>query len=803
MNNLHNNWRKFLSEGSYDESKLLREITDDELDHIEAAIYEMGPEDMAFNELFGGKQRILIPFAAGDLNTELGQFLSVIGTMGPNENYEPLDKEYSFAPNWGKGVMEKVRPMGSKQLTDMILGGSEPKKVIESMKIGKWLTAVQKAIKNKVEWDTYKSNNDIGSASRPMTDEEQKKDDGIDKKLRHLTSAGSLFSLCLRFGTRRDGDPTERMNDIIDKIEDLKNYWQKNAGYIKKNPQGDVDSNTYSIVITRNPVDILRMSDFDNITSCHSPASRTGDRSYYHCAVAEAHGEGAIAYVVYNGELEDAFAKDIENITLDDFEDDELFYDDVRDVGAITPISRLRIRLVRHYENDTPKRWDEGVDIAVPEERVYGKKIPGFRDAIMKWAKTNQSGIIDKIMSQKGTLDLGKFTAFGGSYGDNSRQDLLIKLLGITQSNSPHAVQVTTGQIKVNTSTEDNLEGVGPAGLAVQLERDAQTVREGYNLSDFDIARFGSDNDEESAWIWAEVVLRLKWDADEWNSLPSPSLLRYIPDELKDYGDEYAFLKDSGVDIISADNKIIAQFQVDNTKFNEGTVNFYDADGFDDFLTDLAAMERHGGKVDVVKHVVEQFMKREGYMQGGAIIKLGYEVQNEEHRMLEWNWHVEEGYDDPFEMISAETRMWLKYGDIPEEVVKKVLSTREFWLDIRKRMHAPIHENFDYNKYYVDIEKFIRGFDDDEVEFKLNYSVGFEDPDDTVEIFQQMIEHWDDEDLLYGLFNTVLKEYAAQVVDLTPMEDPEMDMNRDEDFNESKKVSGQQLFNNWRNFINS
>ena len=141
--------------------------------------------------------------------------------------------------------------------------------------------------------------------------------------------------------------------------------------------------------------------------------------------------------------------------------------------------------------------------------------------------------------------------------------------------------------------------------------------------------------------------------------------------------------------------------------------------------------------------------------------------------------------------------MWLKYGDIPEEVVKKVFSTREFWLEIRKRMHAPIHENFDYKKYYVDIEKFIGDFDEEanEVEFKLNYAAGAEDPDDTVEIFQQMIEHWDDEDMLYGLFNTVLKEYAAQVADLTPMEDPESDMN------ENKKVSGQQLFNNWREFL--
>ena len=117
-------------------------------------------------------------------------------------------------------------------------------------------------------------------------------------------------------------------------------------------------------------------------------------------------------------------------------------------------------------------------------------------------------------------------------------------------------------------------------------------------------------------------------------------------------------------------------------------------------------------------------------------------------------------------------------------------------------MHAPIHKDFD-KKYYVDIEKFLLDFDDEEAEFKLNYAVNYDAPDDTVEIFQQMIEHWDDEDDLYALFNTVVKEYAAKIADLTPMKDVEMDMNRDELYKEGKKVSGQKLFNNWREFLGS
>ena len=33
MNNIHDNWRKFLTEGAYDETKLLQEVTEEELEY--------------------------------------------------------------------------------------------------------------------------------------------------------------------------------------------------------------------------------------------------------------------------------------------------------------------------------------------------------------------------------------------------------------------------------------------------------------------------------------------------------------------------------------------------------------------------------------------------------------------------------------------------------------------------------------------------------------------------------------------------------------------------------------------------
>ncbi len=813
MSNIHNNWRKFLTEGSYDESKLLQEVSDEELEYIQTAVDEMVPEDLAFNELFGGKERVIIPFSTMDDSTELGQFLTILGQFRGRE----LDISSDYVPNWEKGVMEKERPQSSEELARWFSGGPTPKKVLQTMKIGKYLAAAERAVDTYAKWLKYKSDNDLGTGSRPMTADEMEKEQRMRDKLRQIVGVSHPNDLMVRFLTRRDGVTAERLQDVVSRIQKLKQYWQQNADYIKKNPMGELNSDTYSIIITRNPIDVLRMSDFRNITSCHSPTSRgSNSESYFKCAVAEAHGEGAVAYVVSNGELEELFDDDPKNINLDAFEQEEIFHDDFRGRagdGLLNPVSRVRLRLIRYYEDDTriDRRMskaagflanDTGVDIAVPEERVYGKRIPGLHDTIMDWAKTNQSEIIDNIMSQKGTLDLTKFTAFGGSYEDNSRQSLLKDLLGLAPADSPLAVQVTTGRIDVNTSTEDNLEGIGPESDASELEDAANRLIENARLDEFSVSA-DAEFDEETAWLDPDVTLRLQWPADEWSSLPNNDLLRYIPDELEGYGAEYDFLSDRSPSIMNLDGKVIMQWNCDVNKLHgDEMYSFYDADSFEAFLEELEVMERGGGTVDVIKSLIETFMKREGHMEGGAILRLGQEVDGGGLSSYEWEWNAEEDYDGGYDSISAEVRMYLPYGDIPGEVVKKIFSTREFWLDIRKRMHAPIHEDFE-KKYYVDIEKFLLDFDDEEAEFKLNYGVSHDAPDDTVEIFQQMIEHWDDEDDLYALFNTVVKEYAAKIADLTPMKDVEMDMNRDELYKESKQVSGQKLFNNWRNFLGS
>ncbi len=115
-------------------------------------------------------------------------------------------------------------------------------------------------------------------------------------------------------------------------------WWEKNQTFY-----GEDDNYTaltklpeYSIVVSRHPIDIMRMSDFSwaGISSCH----REGGE-YQKCVPGEVAAQGGVAYVVKTRDLED----------VGDLQDDEVFADPDRDIDGIAPIARHRLR---RFDND-------------------------------------------------------------------------------------------------------------------------------------------------------------------------------------------------------------------------------------------------------------------------------------------------------------------------------------------------------------------------------------------------------------------------------------------------------------------
>jgi len=172
---------------------------------------------------------------------------------------------------------------------------------------------------------------------------------------------------------------------------ELLDFWQKNREALSKKREG------VSIIVSRHPIDIIRMSDHSEWKSCHAPG-----RDYFKCAVSEAKHGGAIAYIVRN--------RDLANINL---QAKDIFKDKDRDVDGIEPLERVRLR---RFE-------DENNNYLVPELRTYGIKNVDFYNTVKSWALATQK---DKLED----LDYSKLKLRGGSYQDNSASELWNKFVG-------------------------------------------------------------------------------------------------------------------------------------------------------------------------------------------------------------------------------------------------------------------------------------------------------------------------------------------------------------------------------------
>ncbi len=134
-------------------------------------------------------------------------------------------------------------------------------------------------------------------------------------------------------------------------------YSQLNSSLIDyKNALAEFGDGPYILILSRHPVDVIRMADHEKTQSCHSP----NNEEYFKCAIQEAKGHGFVAYAVREKDY-----KKIENMINTK---EEIFADKERNVGGIEPVSRGRIR---KFFIETPLK---DYTIAAPELSFYGLK---------------------------------------------------------------------------------------------------------------------------------------------------------------------------------------------------------------------------------------------------------------------------------------------------------------------------------------------------------------------------------------------------------------------------------------------
>ena len=842
--NFHNNWRKFLAEGKFvtTDDKLLREVTEEEMESITDVIGELGPEDKAFNHIFKGKNRVLLPFVTKDYESDLGKFVKFF-------------EDAKYKVDWDLGILSgEIEFRDGRSIVDLF--GDErkpPKKKKIQMKVGKFFVKLiddigkyknlQKKILSQPELDRRQGDREVFARDITGNDVER----GLDEK-----EVANYYRLESQINAFLGNDYTlsTDMKRNPSLLEFMAEYWKTNAGYIKKNLDS-MDDDQYAVVLTRDPIDIFRMSDFDDIASCHSPGSRDGDVSYFKCAVAEAKGHGAVAYAVSKEDLLDAFGTDnIDEVEdLPGFQDDELFKDDKRYFGSgeIEPLARIRLRQVRYYDDsddarDAARGYDDklnskrgsgagGVQLAVPEERVYGVKFPDFAATINQWAKETQKEQIKNIPTSKAgskPVDLDKFVKFGGSYEDNNITGLLMSLL-----NKPYDRNYYVGSIKKNEQTEDDVvrDMVNPRLATFQEE--VNTLLRDNPMNYFVIGETDVDEDGGELYIAPTVSMKFHFPASELARYPkydeSGRIARAIAVEMQDMGIEWinpdAYrnnFRGAGEGGGNDGLNLILAVTIDGLSAIDSQY-IHSAYMFGELLEALDNIDDRGDGFQT--EIIEPILKREGLMEGGAILDLGQQIEGRIIETYEWDTETTGDVYDAMRgeeyLITSSYRMLTDFEGLDLEEVNRLIRTRDFWIRLRMAMHDPIFKQEDIpgdKRYYVPIEKYFYNDNPDSIDFKISYFVSEESPDMQVEIFKNLIEFWDDEDDMNAVVVDVLKKMSKQGIAFQPMKNLERDINipneREVQFesrahrkvkkkmiSEAKKSVEQRVFDNWRKFL--
>ena len=451
----------------------LHEVSADEIHALQPMLDKLAEEGtsvLPFADVFGDKTRLVVPYESDGFTDEGEELEKSLHDMGFRIKAD--------------GIIE--RPITKTIPARVGKDGEEiPSREVESKeryKIGKFLSKLKSVVERyrkmeHVRAELTKKNKQSSEAdSKYIDDPRWEEETAEEKQFRQAT-----MDLRKVTGALQDAYSNAWMTYYthpaagIEKIERLQKLWQQKAGDIV---------GAYKLVVSRSPIDVFRMSDFKNIQSCHSPASIGDDDggSYWQCAVAEAYGEGAIAYVVADKDLaaltgleRNADASEFEAVIQDGeiFSDKFLASGERGEVGSnkfsgedlINPISRIRIRLARWL--DHREENPEPVDIMVPEEAVYGGAQGGLAKALDAWVKSVQPNVDEKILAsarEKGFVWLDGFTFFGGDYSDNDRQDLL---KGYLDSIAGKDLEYE-GSVRTNADTEKAIE------LAGRLEPDYQ-----------------------------------------------------------------------------------------------------------------------------------------------------------------------------------------------------------------------------------------------------------------------------------------------------------------------------------------
>jgi len=331
------------------------------------------------------------------------------------------------------------------------------------------------------------------------------------------------------------------------------------------------------------------------------------------------------------------------------------------------------------------------VALAVPEERVYGKRgvvnRDSFVDDVVKWAQEKQSKVIKKIVDSKNAdnpyeaaidetdyLDLGKWERHGGTYQDTSDTAVLYNLL------KPH-IKGARGQVHIDSSTEDNLE-INP-NLIEQWQQEVNEISRRYNnrMESIVVEATVEDDGAGEAYIEMNAKFVLVIDEDEFALSAFQDATRNavesLAQELIDYG--YHWLEDvvsyttmnprsqDWANLVRAaideeGSKVVIEIPVDLEQVNPEGIGFaYNPENFEEICQQLDNRDDQSG---AVREIAIGSLKRQGVMKGGGLFQLARALEDES--WYEWSHEIDDDWNPT--SIEIETRIYVNFNDLIKKI---------------------------------------------------------------------------------------------------------------------------------------
>jgi hypothetical protein len=228
----------------------------------------------------------------------------------------------------------------------------------------------------------------------------------VDEKFKHLVKGKKLRA--------------ESLNSVIAKMEQAGCVTPEEAAEYSKwvirfSGEGlrSMGEQSY-IILSRSPVDIVRMSDISGIDSCHGKGGR-----FYNCALDEAKQDaGFVGFLVKPEQLQIFSKEEIENNL-------EIFADGDRGVQGMKAFGRIRIRSI-DIKGNNPIGVTEPVIYGISKMKNQGNTIqlPGVFSTVRRFLRQKQN--LPTVDQFKHLFKNGDVRLLGGSYLDSESLQSLV-----------------------------------------------------------------------------------------------------------------------------------------------------------------------------------------------------------------------------------------------------------------------------------------------------------------------------------------------------------------------------------------